>query len=223
MIMTTNPWVKMSWRWLPQPKENHSFAEIRRFSPAAASHCWQHRLSFCLWNVNLVFFFKWKIKINWLPADTVLTNATSQKSSADDDWWKHAVVYQIYPRSFKDSDGDGTGDIQGYFLLEDFNRIKEFYKIKNSKNSKIPGIIEKLDYLVDIKITAVWISPMYDSPMVDFGYDVRNYREISPIFGTMADFKQLVSEMRKRRSFTDYFFNNYLYFAYFFLLPIFQI
>ena len=87
-------------------------------------------------------------------------------------WWKEAVFYQIYPRSFKDSDGDGIGDIR--------------------------GIIEKLDYLKELGVDAVWCSPMYDSPNDDNGYDIRNYREIMKEFGTMEDFDELLSEMHKR-------------------------
>ncbi|KAK4878601.1 hypothetical protein RN001_011107 [Aquatica leii] len=76
---------------------------------------------------------------------------------AELDWWQNAVVYQIYPRSFKDSDNNGTGDLG--------------------------GVIEKLDYLVETGITALWLSPIYKSPQVDFGYDISDYREIDPLFG----------------------------------------
>jgi alpha-glucosidase len=81
-------------------------------------------------------------------------------------WWKHGVFYHIYPRSFYDSNNDGIGDIR--------------------------GIIQKLDYLSHLGITAIWISPMYQSPMHDFGYDVSDYRKIDPVFGTMDDFKLLL-------------------------------
>ncbi len=87
-------------------------------------------------------------------------------------WWKEAVFYQIYPRSFKDSNGDGIGDIR--------------------------GIIEKLDYLKELGVDAVWCSPMYDSPNDDNGYDIRDYRKIMEEFGTMEDFDELLSEMHKR-------------------------
>jgi alpha-glucosidase len=87
-------------------------------------------------------------------------------------WWKHGVIYQIYPRSFYDSNGDGVGDI--------------------------PGIIEKLDYLADLGIDAIWLSPVNSSPMHDFGYDVSDYREIDPVFGTKKDFKRLISEAHGR-------------------------
>ncbi len=87
-------------------------------------------------------------------------------------WYKDAVVYQIYPKSFCDSNGDGIGDIQ--------------------------GIISKLDYIKSLGVDAVWISPMYKSPQKDNGYDVSDYRDIDPMYGTLADFKQLVHELKKR-------------------------
>lgn len=87
-------------------------------------------------------------------------------------WWKEAVVYQIYPRSFKDSNGDGIGDLR--------------------------GIIEKLDYLKDLGISVIWISPIYPSPNKDNGYDISNYRGIMPEFGTMEDFDILLEEIHHR-------------------------
>ncbi|MCF6370284.1 glycoside hydrolase family 13 protein [Rhizobium halophilum] len=87
-------------------------------------------------------------------------------------WWHAATVYQIYPRSFCDSDGDGIGDI--------------------------PGIISKLDYLQSLGISIIWLSPIFTSPMDDNGYDISDYRGIAPEFGSLADFDRLVSEARKR-------------------------
>ena len=81
-------------------------------------------------------------------------------------WWKHGVIYHIYPRSFMDSNGDGIGDIQ--------------------------GITSKLDYLADFGIDGIWLSPVFLSPNVDFGYDVSDYRRIDPDYGTMDDFKKLI-------------------------------
>ena len=98
--------------------------------------------------------------------------AASGAQSAGDPWWKHAVIYEIYPRSFQDSDGDGIGDIN--------------------------GIISRLDYLQELHIGAIWLTPMYPSPQVDFGYDVSDYTAIDPIYGTMADFDRLVREAKKR-------------------------
>jgi alpha-glucosidase len=87
-------------------------------------------------------------------------------------WWKHGVFYQIYPRSFMDSDGDGIGDLQ--------------------------GIIERLDYLVELGVDAIWISPIFASPMVDYGYDVSDYRDIHPVFGDLATFDRLLEEAHGR-------------------------
>lgn len=87
-------------------------------------------------------------------------------------WWKKAVVYQIYPKSFQDSNGDGIGDIQ--------------------------GIISRLDYLKDLGVDALWISPMYCSPQDDNGYDISDYRNIDPMFGTMEDMEELIQEAKKR-------------------------
>ena len=87
-------------------------------------------------------------------------------------WFKDAIIYQIYPRSFKDSNGDGMGDIR--------------------------GIIEKLDYLKELGINCVWLSPVYESPMEDNGYDISDYKKIHEMFGTMGDFKEMLDEMHKR-------------------------
>lgn len=101
---------------------------------------------------------------------------SSQKVESPDvqqkKWWKEAVVYQVYPRSFKDSDGDGVGDIK--------------------------GIISKLDYIKSLGVDAVWLNPIYSSPNDDNGYDISNYREIMKDFGTMQDFDLLLKEMHKR-------------------------
>lgn len=88
-------------------------------------------------------------------------------------WWKTAVIYQIYPRSFRDTTGNGTGDI--------------------------PGIIDKVPYLADtLGIDAIWISPFYPSPMKDFGYDVSDYQDVNPLFGNMGDFERLLAELHSR-------------------------
>jgi len=87
-------------------------------------------------------------------------------------WWKHGVIYHIYPLSFQDSNGDGAGDI--------------------------PGIIRKLGYLADLGITAIWLSPVFVSPMMDFGYDVSDYHNIDPLFGTLDDLTKLICESHSR-------------------------
>lgn len=93
-------------------------------------------------------------------------------TDGNDPWWKRATAYQIYPRSFCDSDGDGIGDI--------------------------PGIVSKLDYLADLGIGFIWLSPVYASPMVDNGYDISDYRDIAPVFGTLDDLDALVAGARAR-------------------------
>ena len=95
------------------------------------------------------------------------TGATPQRPTA---WWKEVVVYQVYPRSFNDSNGDGIGDLN--------------------------GITAKLDYLKQLGIDVVWLSPHFDSPNADNGYDIRDYREVLAEFGTMADFDRMLQAMR---------------------------
>ena len=88
------------------------------------------------------------------------------------DWYKNAIVYQVYPFSFKDSDNDGWGDIK--------------------------GILSKLDYIKDLGVTAIWFSPLYKSPDYDYGYDISDYKAIDEKFGTMEDFDLLLKECHKR-------------------------
>ena len=88
------------------------------------------------------------------------------------EWWQSGVVYQVYPRSFQDSDGDGVGDLA--------------------------GVERRLDYLADLGLDAVWLSPVFTSPMADFGYDVADYTDIDPLFGTLADFDRLLAAAHAR-------------------------
>ena len=89
-----------------------------------------------------------------------------------DAWWKEAVVYQVYPRSFMDANGDGIGDLQ--------------------------GVTSRLDYLQELGINVIWLSPVYQSPNVDNGYDISDYQAIQPEFGTMADFDELLKQAHRR-------------------------
>ena len=89
----------------------------------------------------------------------------------DNRWWRGAVIYQIYPRSFQDSNGDGVGDL--------------------------PGIIERLEYVAGLGVDAIWVSPFFKSPMADFGYDVSDFRAVDPMFGTLEDFDRLVREAHR--------------------------
>ncbi|WP_299054747.1 alpha-glucosidase [uncultured Polaribacter sp.] len=98
-----------------------------------------------------------------------MTNQSLQKRN----WWKEGIVYQIYPRSFKDTTGNGIGDIR--------------------------GIINKLDYIKSLGVTMIWLNPIYESPNDDNGYDISNYRAIMPEFGTMADFDELLEGLHKRK------------------------
>jgi alpha-glucosidase len=110
-----------------------------------------------------------------IAADTTAGKKTEAKAAAaesGDVWWKHAVIYEIYPRSFQDSNGDGIGDLN--------------------------GITSRLDYLKVLGVDAIWLSPIYPSPQVDFGYDISNYIGIDSAYGTMADFDRLVAEAKKR-------------------------
>ncbi|SFC64418.1 alpha-glucosidase [Pseudoalteromonas denitrificans] len=91
---------------------------------------------------------------------------------AKHNWWQGAVIYQIYPRSFQDTNNDGIGDI--------------------------PGIINRLDYIKSLGVDAIWVSPFFKSPMKDFGYDISDYRDIDPIFGNIADFDRLIEQAHQR-------------------------
>lgn len=96
------------------------------------------------------------------------TMELSKATRAPSDWWHGGVIYQIYPRSFQDSNGDGIGDLK--------------------------GITQRLGYIASLGVDAIWISPFFKSPMKDFGYDVSDYRDVDPMFGTMEDFKQLLDQ-----------------------------
>ena len=100
------------------------------------------------------------------------STAEFDRAARPDRWWRSAVVYQIYPRSFQDSDGDGVGDI--------------------------PGITSRLDYLAELGVDVIWLSPVYRSPQVDNGYDISDYTDIDPLFGTLADLDELIEAAHAR-------------------------
>jgi len=106
---------------------------------------------------------------------TVDTNATTttlvHRASEHDAWWRNAVIYQVYPRSFADASGDGIGDL--------------------------PGITARLDHLARLGVDAVWLSPFYRSPQADAGYDVADYRDVDPLFGTLADFDAMIERAHR--------------------------
>lgn len=102
---------------------------------------------------------------------TLLALLVLGTTAAQVDWWENASLYQIYPRSFQDSDGDGVGDLK--------------------------GITSRLEYLKEIGITATWLSPVFESPMSDFGYDISNFTRIDPIFGTLEDFDAMIAKAKQ--------------------------
>ena len=97
---------------------------------------------------------------------------SAQSASRSAPWWKHAIIYELYPRSFQDSNGDGIGDLK--------------------------GITERLDYLQNLGVNAIWLTPIYPSPQHDFGYDISDYEAIDPMYGTLPQFDSLVAEAKKR-------------------------
>lgn len=123
------------------------------------------------------------------------------KSVEDKDWWQKSVFYQIYPRSFKDSNGDGIGDLN--------------------------GITSKLEYLKETGIDAVWLSPIFASPMVDFGYDISDYYKIQPEYGNIDDFDALIDKAKlldiklildfvPNRKFCEYFLRSCHFYSIFY-------
>jgi alpha-glucosidase len=98
--------------------------------------------------------------------------AVGEEQASAADWWRGAVIYQIYPRSFLDTDGDGVGDLR--------------------------GVLEKLDYVASLGVDGIWLSPFFRSPMKDFGYDVSDYRDVDPLFGSLADFDSLLAAAHRR-------------------------
>jgi alpha-glucosidase len=107
-----------------------------------------------------------------LSSAALFAQPTASTSRPNPDWWKNAVIYEIYPRSFQDSNSDGIGDLN--------------------------GITSRLDYLQSLGVDAIWLTPIYPSPQVDFGYDISDYTNIDPQYGTLADFDRLVAEAHKR-------------------------
>lgn len=110
-------------------------------------------------------------QVQTVPASNSQNTAISSSANLQN-WWKNAVIYEIYPRSFQDSNGDGIGDLN--------------------------GITQRLDYLKSLGVDAIWLTPIYPSPQVDFGYDISDYENIDPQYGTLADFDRLVAEAKKR-------------------------
>ena len=135
-------------------------------------HNWPSRLTHLLALATLLFFTDPQLSAQAAVQTAQPVPPAAAKPTADPTWWKHAVLYEIYPRSFQDSNGDGIGDLN--------------------------GITQRLDYLQHLGVGAIWISPMYPSPQVDFGYDISDYEAVDPQYGTLADFDRLVAEAKKR-------------------------
>src|ERR1700733_2385723 len=106
------------------------------------------------------------------PAAARPQSAPAPAAPKSDPWYNHAVIYEIYPRSFQDSNGDGVGDLN--------------------------GITQRLDYLQSLGVDAIWIAPMYPSPQVDFGYDIANYTAVDPQYGSLADMDHLIAAAKQR-------------------------
>src|SRR5687767_1294498 len=109
------------------------------------------------------------------PGTIFLSFPANRPTMAQQDshlWWQTGIFYEVYLRSFQDSNGDGIGDLR--------------------------GILQRLDYLQWLGVTALWVTPFYPSPMKDFGYDISDYSAVHPLFGTMSDFDELVREAHRR-------------------------
>jgi alpha-glucosidase len=142
-----------------------------QISPGGDHMKFPRRVPACHSSVLLFFFLTFPGLIQILAQQPTPHPSTLAATDAKDPWWKHAVIYEIYPRSFQDSNGDGIGDLN--------------------------GITSRLNYLEELEVDAIWISPIYPSPQVDFGYDISDYRAIDPQYGTLADFDHLVAEVKK--------------------------
>ena len=123
------------------------------------------RIAMCVLALNLTWG-------GGMIAGAQTTESQAQTAARERNWWQNAVIYEIYPRSFQDTNGDGIGDLN--------------------------GITEHLDYLQKLGVDAIWLTPVYPSPQVDFGYDISDYRAIDPQYGTMADFNRLVKDAWRR-------------------------
>ena len=120
--------------------------------------------------IKKIISFALVLFLGCLPYPSLI--AQDLKTPAEKKWWREAVVYQIYPRSFKDTNGDGVGDLK--------------------------GIISELDYIKSLGIDVVWLNPIYGSPNAENGYDISDYQSIMKEFGTMEDFEALLKGIHKR-------------------------
>src|SRR6516162_4029480 len=130
---------------------------------------------------KLIFHVLFLVTVAGIPSQA---SAQKKVDAEGHEWWQHAVFYEIYPRSFADSNNDGVGDLN--------------------------GIASKLGYLHDLGVDAIWITPCFPSPQVDFGYDVSDYENIDAMYGTLADFDRLVAAGKERniRVILDFVINH---------------
>lgn len=137
-------------------------------------------------------------------AEYFVVGAKSDRVAYDNDeldWWQTAVFYQIYPRSFKDSNGDGVGDLKGntdfFFFPRRFDELGPFTGVRvRVFLFCVLGIEEKVEHFNDIGVDCVWLSPIFKSPMADFGYDISDYNRIDGIYGTIDDFVSLQAKLK---------------------------
>jgi alpha-glucosidase len=134
--------------------------------------CWSERiLTRALFPILMLCLWAGVLHGQTTPA--AKAKESMSKAAKEQDWWRNAVIYEIYPRSFQDTNGDGIGDLN--------------------------GITQRLDYLKELGVDAIWLTPIYPSPQVDFGYDISDYKAIDPQYGTMEDFDRLVAEAKKHQ------------------------
>jgi alpha-glucosidase len=142
---------------------------VRQQDRNESGNCVRKTIETCL--VTLMLVGATAMAGQSVPANQKVGTKTAT-AARERDWWKNAVIYEVYPRSFQDTNGDGIGDLN--------------------------GITQRLDYLKDLGVDAIWLTPVYSSPHVDFGYDISDYKNIDPQYGTLADFDRLVAEANKR-------------------------
>lgn len=155
-------------RWYIVHDSRRPLLPIPKFTDRASC---SSRVALCALALFAAAAFGGTVQSHAQQAAQVVPQAGTATHAADGPWWKHAVIYEIYPRSFQDSNGDGVGDLN--------------------------GITQRLDYLQSLGVNAIWLAPIYPSPQVDFGYDISDYQNIDPQYGTLADFDRLLSEAKK--------------------------
>jgi alpha-glucosidase len=131
-----------------------------------------------------------------LPLCLLLSHASGQKEL---DWWEKSIFYQIYPRSFKDSDGDGIGDIKGTLDIMTLKYVDISYSflLHWLIFMYVAGVTSSLEHLKELGVEATWLSPIFKSPMYDFGYDIADFYSIQEEYGTIEDFEELMAKAKE--------------------------